>query len=218
LAVSAIGCGDSGGTPDMSVVPDLSASSPDLAMGNKPDLAMATGDAAMTPTCAAYCAAVTSACTGANVGVTYPDLTTCMTYCQTSAAFAAGMTGDTSGDTIGCRTYHAGAAAASTAAATMHCPHAGPSGGNMCGSWCTVYCDLAQKNCTGGNQLYANAAACMTACTNASGTAAFTQGTPGATSGNTVQCRIYHLGTPANTDPATHCGHGKLPTATGMCI
>jgi len=186
----ASGCGDdtttsSGG--DMSIAHDL-----------------AGGGSA--PTCAAYCAKIEMNCTaGSGDGgghEQYADVATCTSYCMTAADWPAGMTGDTSGNTIGCRLYHAGAAAADP---TTHCPHAGPTGGNVCGSWCDNYCQLMAKNCTGSNAVY-DAATCMTKCATIP-----TSGQVNDTTGNSIQCRIYHLGVAAS-DPATHCAHAKTVT------
>ena len=172
-------------------------------------------DAGDSPTCADYCMTVTTNCTGDNAQ--YTDMAACMTYCETNGGWEAGTLADTSGNTIGCRLYHAGAPAVSDA--VVHCPHAGPSGGNTCGTWCDNYCQLALDNCMGGNSIWPDMAACAAACEGFDVT-----GTPGATSGDTVQCRIYHLGV-AGTDPASatiHCPHGTVegggPTVCGSTV
>jgi hypothetical protein len=173
------------------------------------------------PDCATYCTAVTAACTG-TANVQYTDATQCALWCGTAYGWASGAAGDTSGDTIGCRTYHAGVAATSAASATIHCPHAGPTGGNTCGGWLDVYCDLAVRNCTGANQIYASVAACKA---DAGVTGLALTGAVNATGGNNVQCRIWHLGKAGETAaaPATHCPHAKIPSvnaagAAGPCI
>ncbi len=184
-ALAAAGCGDdttASSTGDMSVAQDLAGGA--------------------TPTCAAYCAKIAMNCTAAGDGgsnAQYLDSASCMSYCTTAAAWPAGMTGDLTGNTIGCRTYHAGAAAADP---VLHCPHAGPTGGNVCGSWCDNYCQLMAKNCTGANVVY-DAATCVTKCATIP-----TSGHVNDTTGNSVQCRIYHLGAAAS-DPATHCPHAQ---------
>ncbi len=160
-------------------------------------------EAAAAPTCSAYCDKITTTCTGANVQ--YPDKAACNTACTTGYKLKPGSATDTSGNTIGCRTYHAGAAATD---AVLHCPHAGPSGGNACGTWCEVLCDTVIANCTGANQVYADLAACKTACQ-----AFATTGKPNDTAGNTVQCRIYHAGA-AGSDPVVHCPHTTAASAT----
>lgn len=155
--------------------------------------------------CESYCELAVQNCTGNDA--VYADMDACMGAC---ALFPAdGTPNTTTGNSVQCRIYHAGAPAAASPA--THCPHTSASGGNLCGTWCDVYCELALDNCTGANQLYADANACATAC------AAFpTTGAPGATSGNTVQCRIYHAGVPAKTSPGTHCPHAGV-SGGGVC-
>ncbi len=172
-------------------------------------------DVAPAPTCAAYCDAVTAACTLTNAQ--YKDKAECLVYCESKGKIPVGAASDIAGDTIGCRMYHASVAAKSVENALAHCPHTGKSGGNTCGTWCENYCQLAKSNCTGdANQLYADDKACMDKCA----TGAVT-GVADAVSGNTVQCRIYHLGV-AGTDATAakdHCPHGKFPNdANGPCI
>jgi len=192
LALVALGCFTAAGCGDDTT----SATGGDMSIVH--DLAGGTA-----PTCSAYCAKIAMNCTAgsgdAGGHAQYMDSASCNTYCTTAAAWPAGMTGDTSGNTIGCRLYHAGAAAADP---TTHCPHAGPTGGDVCGSWCDNYCQLMAKNCTGANAVY-DAATCMSKCTTIP-----TSGQPNDTTGNTIQCRIYHLGAAA-TDPVLHCPHSK---------
>jgi len=184
-----VGCGDDTTTTssgDMSVAHDLASG-------------------ANAPTCAAYCAKIQMNCAtddGGGGNAQYADAATCNTYCTSAAGWPAGMMGDTSGNTIGCRLYHAGAAAADP---VLHCPHAGPTGGNTCGSWCDNYCQLMAANCTGTNAVY-DAATCMTKCATIP-----TSGQVNDTTGNSIQCRIYHLGVAAS-DPATHCPHAQTAT------
>ena len=163
--------------------------------------------------CAAYCAAVQSACTGANSQ--YDSEGACLAYCAASAQLPLGDLADTEGNTVGCRIYHAGVAAVSGENAAIHCPHAGPHGGNVCGDWCENYCHLAQTNCSGANELYADDAACAAACAGLSDA-----GDGGDVDGDTVQCRIYHLGvagTNGDTSAAAHCPHGAIDGG-GVCV
>lgn len=162
----------------------------------------------MPGTCDAYCDTVMANCTAENAQ--YSSRDECVDYCENVAGWDAGVDSDVDGNTIGCRTYHGGDPAATDPA--THCAHAGPSGGGVCGSYCDSYCQLALQNCAGGDELYADEAACMTACGGFDDT-----GTPGDVQYDTVQCRIYHAGAPAATDPATHCPHsGETPTA--FCV
>ena len=185
ILVCAAGCGD------------------DTSTGTSLDMSVAQDLASGGPTCAAYCAKIAMTCTNSGDAGGHDQyagaVATCANYCSMVAGWSSGMMGDTSGNTIGCRLYHAGAAASDP---TTHCPHAGPTGGNVCGSWCDNYCQLMAKNCTGANAVY-DAATCMTKCTSIP-----TSGMPNDQSGNTIQCRIYHLGA-AFSNPTLHCPHAK---------
>jgi hypothetical protein len=182
-ALFAAGCGDdtTSGGADMSIVHDLAGGT--------------------APTCAGYCAKIQMNCTAGDGGnnVQYAATADCTNQCMTAAAWTAGTTSDTSGNTLGCRFYHAGAAAADP---VLHCPHAGPTGGGVCGSYCDNYCQLMAKNCTGAHAVY-NATDCMTKCATIP-----TTGKANDTTGNTIQCRIYHLSAAA-ADPTLHCPHSQ---------
>jgi len=170
-----------------------------------------SGDGVCGSFCEAYCDVVTANCVGSLAQ--YASKSACLAYCQNNS-LATGAWNDTSGDSSGCRIYHADAAAV-LAQQSTHCPHAGPSGANTCGLWCDVYCDLIQHACTGNNQQFSSVSACQTACAGYS-----TAGTPGATSGNTVQCRIYHAGVAGTNiaqNAALHCPHAG-PSGGGVCV
>lgn len=163
-----------------------------------------SGGGACGSYCDNYCAVMGNVCTGGDAQ--YAGTAECLTYCEQVGAFAAGAASDTDVNTVSCRLFHAGAAASDA----THCAHAGPTGGGACGSWCDNYCDLAMTHCTGGDALYASAAACQTAC------AAFpTTGAIGDADGDTVQCRLFHLGAAASD--ATHCAHGAADGG-GVCV
>ena len=149
-----------------------------------------------TPDCATYCATVTARCTESMAQ--YESEAACNEHCTANAlSWATGTTADAAGNSLGCRQYHAGAAGNDD-----HCYHAGPTGGGVCGSYCDVYCDAAMANCTEGNVLYGDRDTCIAACE------AFpTNGDVNEASGDSVQCRMFHLGA-AKGDPATHCAHG----------
>lgn len=77
---------------------------------------------------------------------------------------------------------------------------------------CAQYCNLEQQKCTfgtGGNAQFTSRDACMNACASYDKT-----GTPGTSSGNTLQCRMTHLGfITSDTLAAQHCPHtGETPT------
>ncbi len=89
-------------------------------------------------------------------------------------------------------------------------------GGNDAGmvtNDCAGYCSIVMANCSGTNAQYADAADCMAQCTDL----AFPAGTPGATDGNSIACRIYHAGVAGGAGMATaHCPHAG-PTGGGVC-
>jgi hypothetical protein len=169
-------------------------------------------DGGGTP-CDSYCASVMANCTGANQE--YLDSATCLAMCR---HFEPGVSGDTTQDSLACRTYHAGAAATDP---DFHCRHAGPVGGGVCGTDpCAPFClldfalcgDMASPPYSGGES------GCHAACTasltyQTSGTGDLTQST-----GNTLNCRIYHLESayePNNPDAkTTHCRHTAIQSAT----
>ncbi len=157
--------------------------------------------------CERYCSLLETNCTELNAQ--YPDEATCLRYCADEARLPIGTLDDREGNTVGCRIYHADVAADDP---DLHCPHAGPSGGDVCGTWCDNYCHLAETACTGELALYPERAACELACI-----AIPTTGTAGDPSGNTIQCRIYHLGIASGPDmPMTHCPHGAVDGG-GIC-
>jgi hypothetical protein len=47
--------------------------------------------------------------------------------------------------------------------------------------------------------------------------ATWAEGTEGDTTGDSVQCRIYHAGGPAAGDPGLHCPHAG-PDGGGVCV
>jgi hypothetical protein len=78
-------------------------------------------------------------------------------------------------------------------------------------SACQAYCDLAAANCTGENTIDFVDLTCLEAC------AMWDAGVEGATDGDTLACRTYHVGGPAAGDPATHCPHAG-PDGGGVCV
>ena len=147
-------------------------------------------------TCDNYCARVMANCTGD--AAQYADIATCKRLC---ADLPLGDAGDTGGDTVACRMYHAGAPAMQSA--SFHCPHAGPFGGEVCGTRCGAFCLLAGSACP----TEYDAGACDAACGTKFRFAPDAGESPaGPTSGNTLNCREYHL-VAAFGDPGTHCPH-----------
>jgi hypothetical protein len=158
------------------------------------------GAAGETVSCANYCTKIAAKCTGANA--MYTDDAQCQKAC---GFMTQGTYGDTA-DSVGCRQYHAGNTPLET-----HCPHAGPFGGDVCGEHCDAFCEIAVGACP---TAFADAASCKAAC------AAWTRDTStpvssaGPTSGNTFDCRAYHL-TAALQNATTHCPH--IVDASPVC-
>ena len=204
---------DGSGSTD-AAVSDTGAGT-DVAVTDTADVAVAPdvipGDiVAAAPTCDEYCDIAIKNCAADNAQ--YKDKAECMSYCSVKGKLPAGTKDDKGGNTLGCRIYHAGVAGKDAASAKDHCPHVGKSGGNTCGTWCENYCHLTKSNCTDANKLYPADADCATACAKAPA-----DGKLDATGGDSVQCRIYHLGV-AGTDAAAakdHCSHGKVPNDVG---
>ncbi|MBR57263.1 MAG: hypothetical protein CMH54_04310, partial [Myxococcales bacterium] len=174
--------------------PDGDACSTCVADNCSPAFFECTG---LTPTaslCDTYCGLAEANCTDDNA-IDFGD-DDCATAC---AAYSTdGGDGDAGGDTVQCRIYHLGVAADDPA---THCPHGNVEGGGVCvdaePTLCDTYCDLASNNCTDDNAIDFGDDDCATAC------AAYSaDGTDGDAGGDTVQCRIYHLGVAAD-DPAT---------------
>jgi hypothetical protein len=121
-------------------------------------------------------------------------------------------------DTLNCRVWHANAAAG-PGEAHVHCPHAGPLGAHMCEnnrtSACGHFCNLDLAFCTGANAAYKSVEECMSACLPDGGYPGYpynvnpadTEVTDLAASGNTLNCRMYHLENFLFTHADVHCSH-----------
>lgn len=193
---SFVGCSSSdssGGGSDAGTASDTSTSNDS---GGHTD--SGGGDSGGTSlTCDSYCALIMQNCTGGNAE--YTDLNTCKAMC---ASFAVGDAGDQSGDSLACRLSHAGLAAGNP---STHCRHAGPTGGGTCGtSPCTGWCELDRVQCP---NVYASQADCETTC--AKFPVIGDAGDIALVSGNSFNCRIYHLEA-AYSDPTVHCPHTAL--------
>ncbi len=157
--------------------------------------------------CDAYCQSILNNCKNENSQ--YPSMESCMSVCST---FPVGTETDTSGNTLGCRTYHAGAAQGTPADATMHCPHAGPAGVGLCGSNCEGYCNVMVPTCPG--EFSGGMSECLADCEGLPGKDS-TAYTVASTTGDTLQCRLYHATVAAESQQTalTHCPHaGMNPT------
>ena len=166
------------------------------------------------PTCRTYCAEFIDVCSASA-----PDLARrgwCLEFCQEHSGWPAGANGDQAGNSIGCRIYHTQRALESETdeERAHHCGHAGMSGADTCGSWCENYCQMAMTICQGEDQIYEEYEDCTTACAELPD-----DGEIGDTVGDSVQCRIYHLGAAAESgNTATHCPHASAESADNTCV
>ena len=164
--------------------------------------------------CDRYCSSIMTNCTGGNQE--YLSTEVCLAMCS---HFEPGLPDDTTQDSLSCRTYHAGAAAGDP---NHHCRHAGPLGGGTCGNEpCTPYCLLDFVLCgslptppfAGGES------GCRSECIGKF--PYLTAGDAGditMESGNTLNCRLYHLESAYNPTSSsaitTHCPHTGTVSAT----
>jgi hypothetical protein len=161
--------------------------------------------------CTSYCTLVMANCTGNNAQ--YQSAPECMNAC---AQLPLGMLQDKMGDTVGCRIYHAGLAATLP---NPHCWHAGPYGFGVCGSNCDDFCAIATSWCTAaggfdaGMAPYGNLGDCKSACNMFTvldgGADPGVYNAAGPQSGNTLDCREWHLGAALGSTAAqqVHCFH-----------
>jgi serine/threonine-protein kinase len=162
-------------------------------------------------TCDRYCDLVMKNCTGANAE--YLSREICMKMCP---AFEIGVTvGDTATGTLGCRLFHANAAESAPA---DHCRSAGPLGGRHCGKDpCEPFCALAVTYCAPPKAVPypGGVPECQAACKSYP----YLVGNAGDTtleSGNTLNCRLWHLETAYTSDDfgMFHCSHTKRVSST----
>jgi hemoglobin len=165
--------------------------------------------------CDTYCDLASTNCSGDNV----IDWGTgdCQAACAAYPADAE--EGATGGNSVQCRIYHLGVAGSDgDTSAAVHCPHGSVDGGGVCAdaepTLCDTYCDLAETNCTGDNVIDFGTDGCQASC------ALYpADGEDGAAGGDSVQCRIYHLGvagSDGDTSAAVHCPHGSVGGG-GVC-
>ena len=179
-------------------------------------------DGAVGPTCAEFCDLAVANCkagsldvdAGENGRLQYTDKQGCLNAC---APYAKGTVDDKASNTVGCRIYHAGVAVGDP---RLHCPHTSISGGDVCTDpavgdvpgRCVSFCKSAIALCgvpgTDAGTGFANEAACQSQCKGwffpANGSYVFD------TTGNTFNCRHYHLMAAYANPPASatlHCPH-----------
>jgi hypothetical protein len=150
------------------------------------------------PLCERYCNTVAAACTGENEQ--YASIGGCLNVC---ALLEAGEEG-TIGNTVECRLARAELAQA-TGEPASYCFSAGPGGAGVCGSNCEGFCAIMAQTCT----LMGAFEDCLPLCAQVpdlSGPPSGTTYNTSLQSGDSVQCRLYHV-TAATLDSVTHCSH-----------
>jgi hypothetical protein len=123
-------------------------------------------------------------------------------------------------DSVDCRTYHATVALDSAGNAGLvmaHCSHANASGGEgVCGTGCDNYCDAMTKYCNGSNTKFNDVNTCLSACKQYPHDYSGTPAIP-VSSGNSFECRKYHVIAASMGDTALHCGHADKDGG-GVCV
>jgi hypothetical protein len=175
--------------------------------GSEDDPALAVSRSA----CEAYCFDLMDVCQGADQQ--FEDRAFCVEHCANWSGWNAGAPGNREDNDLACReTYVAEAAAGINLAES--CLRAGPTGGGACGTLCENYCDLLEANCASQPAALPRAD-CIAKCR-----ALPTDGGPLDKNGNTVQCRMFHLGLAAHEPPqsaALHCPHGAI-VSSAFCV
>ena len=176
------------------------------------------GDAGVAPTppsCARYCKSVQKHCTDEHAQYASED--DCLAFC---AHVTPGDPSDyepKKAASLSCRQYYAGSPALTDP--MTYCAAAGPFGGGLCGDRCTAFCQIALSACgpDGGAAPYESQPACKTACADFAlidgGADGGGEGLDGPESGDTLNCRLFHLRKTVN-DPEA-CRH--LAADSGAC-
>jgi hypothetical protein len=187
-----------------------------------------------TLSCANYCNVIDTNCTNSPTedDTEYLSSAVCSTICpQFESVVTEGGIVDPNEptpmtNTLNCRIWHANAAQGGLAEAHTHCPHSGPLGGRMCGSDpCQEFCILDLAFCTGDASAYDSVGDCLNACEPDGGYMGYPYNIdPGdpevtdlTTSGNTLNCRMYHLENFLYTGLPIHCSHTSL-SGNGLCV
>lgn len=152
----------------------------------------------LTEACAEYCELVIEACDE------IPQFKTeagCMTVCE--AMYHLSEDGEASGNTVECRMQAADNALNFSDGIEDNCVSAGPLG-PACGGACNNYCEQIERYCP---EEFEKMTDCIDECRDVPrADVPYTDGFP---SGNTLECRIYHVQLAVVQQPnrLTHCGH-----------
>ena len=139
----------------------------------------------------------TDSSTGTTTTTTTTTTTGMMTSSTTEMGSSSGTTEDptTEGPTSTSTTANPSSSSSSTTS----------SGGLTCDAYCALY----ESGCADFNE-YDNTEACLAQC------AQWPLGTEGATDGDSLACRLYHVGVANMADANVHCPHAS-PNGAGVC-
>lgn len=150
----------------------------------------------IVPSCEKYCGLVMNNCTGDNAQ--YASIDECLAFCAHLTPVQASRDGEEKhAASVACRQYWADSPARTNP--SSYCLAAGPFGGNVCGDRCTAFCDVVLAACApnDGVLAYGSQPECASACANFSyrdaGADGGGEGPTGPKTGNTLNCRLYHL-------------------------
>lgn len=167
-----------------------------LRRGECSEVGLLETTACVGASCEDYCDIMIESCDGAYAG---PE------NCLDSCAMIPRATDDTDQNSLECRFKYAGLA--ETSGDDADCDRASFGGGGVCGTVCETYCNLVEDHCQGEFALYPDRTSCESVCElmNTEGRFDDWQGQV-----DSVQCRIWHAGPPANLQPSTHCKHVRV--------
>lgn len=166
-------------------------------------------DGPVSGACTSYCVQMMDVCTGSNVQ--FPTIGTCFNACR---YYPPGDPSDTIENSLTCRAFHLVAGSTSAEDADGHCLHSGIYGYGGCGNPCDPFCTIAMDWCgkSASGALFASMTACQTECATwldepGPSLAGVAYNADGPTTGNTRDCRQYHLTTSlrSKADRDTHC-------------
>ena len=182
------------------------------------------GEAPRGLTCAYYCQTINQNCTGNNAEYLIDPQTNCTTMCNNLALDQGATIGPSNDDTLRCRIHYAEEAASDPG---TNCRFAGALGGGRCGTAsCQEFCQLDLGYCSSAAvnvPAYTDTNACVSDCTTGGvdagldgGYVMLTTGVDLPASGNSLNCRFYHLqnALPSVARAQTHCPHTMPVSAT----
>jgi hypothetical protein len=137
-----------------------------------------------------------------NCAGAYPSREFCLNACEDFPVTGS----DADAHSLECRLKYARQA---TPMNQVACDAASMGGGNVCGDVCNIYCAYLDVNCAGENAVYPSLPVCLETCALLDDGGFFDDWSFDIEA-DTVQCRLYHAGPPAEVQPDTHCPHAAV--------